>query len=68
MTDTYVVIVENNLVRAIERAKIFASLCLEFTKALVEKRLAAINALAVGSAVYRADDERDANGATPRAG
>lgn len=50
-----------------QRAKIFASLCLEFTKALVEKRLAAINALPVGHAEYRADDERHGNGTAPRA-
>lgn len=47
-----------------QAAKIFASLCLEFTKALAEKRLAAVNALAVGVAEYRADGERaDAPGA-----
>jgi hypothetical protein len=51
-----------------QRAKIFASLCLEFTKALVDKRLAAINALPVGCAEYRADDERNANRTAPGAG
>lgn len=51
-----------------QRAKIFASLCLEFTKALVEKRLKAIDALPVGSAEYRADDERNANRTAPGAG
>lgn len=39
-----------------QRARTFASLCLEFTKALVEKRLAEINKLPVGSPVYRAAD------------
>lgn len=97
MADAYVVVVEHNLVRAIERcaapgpipatplevstqladnhrahgsidgrylftdtqaAKIFASLCLEFTRAVAEKRLAAIDALAVGVAEYRADEQR----------
>ena len=51
-----------------QRAKIFASLCLEFTKALVEKRLATINSLPVGSAEYRAHDERDRDGSAPSAG
>lgn len=51
-----------------QRAKIFASLCLEFTKALVEKRLAAIDALPVGSAEYRADAESHGNGTAPLAG
>ena len=109
MADIYVVIVENNLVTAIElagappdrpipktplevstelaennrrngridgryyfqdtqRARIFASLCLEFIKALVDKRLAAINSLPVGSAVFRADDERNADRTIPSAG
>jgi len=108
MAETYVVIVKNNLVTAIERlsepldrpipktplevsteladnnhrngcidgryyfedtqrARIFASLCLEFIKALVEKRLAMIEALPVGSAVFRADDERDPDRAAPGA-
>ena len=109
MPDTYIVVVKNNVVCAIERstgtppepipktplevgtqlatnnrlhgcidgryyfdgtqrARIFACLCLEFTKALVDKRLAAIDALPVGCAEYRADDERDANRAAPGAG
>jgi hypothetical protein len=51
-----------------QRAKIFAALCLEFTRAVVERRLAAIEALPVGRAEYRADDDRDANGTTPLAG
>jgi hypothetical protein len=38
-------------------ARTFAELCLEFTKALVEKRLAAVNALPVGAPLYRADSE-----------
>lgn len=107
MADVYVVVVEHNLVRAIERcapppgpipatplevstqlaannrahgcldgrylftdtqaAKIFAALCLEFTRAVAEKRLAAVNALAVGVAEYRADEER-ADGTDPGAG
>lgn len=106
MADIYAVVVEHNLVRAIERcaettgpipatplevstqlarnnrargcidgrylfadtqaAKIFASLCLEFTRALADRRLAAVNALAVGVAEYRADDER-ADGSDPGA-
>lgn len=106
MADVYVVVVEHNLVRAIERdaappgpipatplevstqlaennrahgcidgryfftdtqaAKIFASLCLEFTKAVAEKRLAAVNALAVGVAEYRVDERAD--GTDPGAG
>jgi hypothetical protein len=49
-----------------QRAKVFASLCLEFTKALVEKRLAQINALPVGHAEYRPDDDRIANGTAPK--
>jgi hypothetical protein len=51
-----------------QRAKVFASLCLEFTKALVEKRLAVINSLPVGSAEYRANDDRDRDGTAPSAG
>ena len=51
-----------------QRARIFASLCLEFTKALVEKRLAAIDALPVGYVEYRADDERHGNRTAPGAG
>ena len=51
-----------------QRARIFASLCLEFTKALVEKRLAAIDALPVGTVDYRADDERDGHGTARGAG
>ncbi len=45
-----------------QAAKIFASLCLEFVKAMADKRLAAINALAVGVAEYRADEARDRDG------
>lgn len=40
-----------------QRARIFAELCLEYTRALVEKRLGAINKLPVGYAGYRADDD-----------
>jgi hypothetical protein len=36
-----------------QRAKIFATLCLEFTRALVDKRLEVLKALAIG-AVYNA--------------
>jgi len=32
-----------------QRARVFATLCLEFTQALVERRLAAIRSLAVGA-------------------
>jgi len=32
-----------------QRARVFATLCLEFTRALVERRLATIEALAVGA-------------------
>jgi hypothetical protein len=39
-----------------QRARIFAELCLEYTRALVEKRLAVINKLPVGFAEFRADD------------
>jgi hypothetical protein len=49
-------------------ARIFAELCLEFTRALVDKRLAAVKAIPVGSAAYQADDERDRDGPAPRAG
>ena len=97
MAEVYVVVVEHNLVRAIERvaeapgepipatplevssqlaannrangcldgryyfsetqpAKIFASLCLEFVRALADKRREAIDALPVGVAAYRADE------------
>ena len=51
-----------------QRARIFASLCLEFTRALVERRLAVINSLPAGSAEYRADDERDGHGTARSAG
>lgn len=104
MDELYVVVVEHNLVRAIERAaagaaparvpatplevstelagnyrdngcldgryyftqtqaaKIFAGLCLEFIQALAQRRLAAINALPVGSAAYRADEDDGSRG------
>lgn len=108
MPGVYVVVVEHNLVRAIEpaqapaepipatplevstqlatnnrdhgcidgvyyftdtqSARIFASLCLEFVKALAEKRLAAVNALPAGKGEYRADEERDRHGSVPGAG
>lgn len=109
MADTYIVVVEHNLVRAIEHstealplpipktplevatqlatnnrlhgcidgrylfdntqaAKIFAELCLEFIRALVDKRLAAVKAIPVGSAAYRADDDRDRDRPAPLAG
>lgn len=96
MADFYIVVVEKNLVRSIERssvapprpvprtplevsaelatnhrlhgcidgryyfedsqrARIFAQLCLEFIRALVDKRLAAIDKLPVGFAEYRGD-------------
>lgn len=99
VSEVYVVVVEHNLVKAIERlsevpdrpvpgtplevstelannsrlngcidgryyfddtqrARTFASLCLEFTKAMVEKRLADVNKLPVGSPAYRADGDR----------
>ena len=51
-----------------QAAKIFASLCLEFVKALADKRRAAIDALAVGVAQYRADEERERNATGPGAG
>ena len=38
-------------------ARTFAELCLEFTKAMVEKRLAAVAKLPVGAPLYRADSE-----------
>jgi hypothetical protein len=38
-----------------QSARVFASLCLEYTKALIEKRLAAVNALPVGFESFRAD-------------
>ena len=44
-----------------KRAKAFASLCLGFTKALIDKRLAAIEALPAGSVAYRADDQPEGN-------
>ena len=49
-----------------QRARTFASLCLEFIQALVAKRLARVHALPVGKIAFRADDERDADGAVPR--
>jgi hypothetical protein len=108
MTDVYVVVVESNVVSAIERltgpapvpipktplevgtqlaennrangcidgryyfddtqrARTFAALCLEFTRALVEKRLAVINSLPVGGIEYRADDDRQRDGTAPGA-
>jgi hypothetical protein len=39
-----------------QRARIFATLCLDFTKALVEKRLQIISALAVGQEYNAAKD------------
>ncbi len=98
MGDVYVVVVEKNVVTAIERstdlpaqrialtplevstqlannnrvngcidgryhfddprrARIFAELCLEYTRALVEKRLGAIHRLPVGFSGYRADED-----------
>ncbi len=39
-----------------QRARTFAALCLEFTKALVERRLRAVEGLPAGVAEYRADD------------
>lgn len=108
MAEVYAVVVEHNLVRAIERseprgapvpatplevstqlaanhrangcldgryyftdtqsAKVFATLCLEFVKAMAEKRRSAIDALAVGAAEYRADDEPDRGGTPTAAG
>ena len=96
MAEVYVVVVEHNLVCAIERsapppepipatplevstqlaannrahgcldgryyftdtqaARTFAVLCLTFVKSLAERRMAAVDALAVGKAEYRADD------------
>jgi hypothetical protein len=50
-----------------QRAKVFASLCLEFTRALIEKRLADINALPVGLGEYRPDDDHGGNRTTPDA-
>lgn len=51
-----------------QRARIFAELCLEFIRALVAKRLAEINAIPVGKAEYRADDQRDAYRTASREG
>jgi hypothetical protein len=42
-----------------QRARIFAELCLEYTRALVDKRLAKINKLPVGFVEYRADDDSE---------
>lgn len=46
------------------RARTFASLCLEFTRALVDRRLAEVNQLPAGSPEYRAGgaDPGEANG------
>ena len=38
-----------------ERARVFATLCLEFTQALVERRLAALKTLAVGGELHAGD-------------
>jgi hypothetical protein len=107
MPEVYVVVVEHNLVSAIERtepppepipatplevstqlaanhrtngcldgryyftntqaARTFAALCLTFVKALAEKRLAAVDSLAVGTAHYRADEDRDRDRTVPGA-
>ncbi|HYC38684.1 MAG TPA: hypothetical protein VEC19_19810 [Usitatibacter sp.] len=107
MSEAWVVVVEHNLVQAIERcamppeaipatplevssqlarnnrengcldgryyfadsqpAKVFASLCLEFTRALADKRIAAIEALPVGEAAFRGD-EREPGGEPASAG
>ncbi len=40
-----------------QRARIFAELCLEYTRAVVEKRLSAINKLPVEFSGYRADED-----------
>ncbi len=40
-----------------QRARVFAQLCLEFTRALAERRLAALGRLPAGRAEYRAGDE-----------
>lgn len=48
------------LFRNAQRARIFATLCLEFTRALTERRLAAVKAL-------RSDEDFDARGAPPGA-
>ena len=42
-------------------ARTFATLCLEFTKALVERRLAEVSRLPFGSPEYRAGELRDAS-------
>jgi hypothetical protein len=41
-----------------QRAKIFATLCLEFTRALVDKRLDVVKALAVGAEYNAVGDSR----------
>jgi hypothetical protein len=46
------------LFRSAQRARIFATLCLEFTQALIERRLTVVKAL-------RADEEFDARAAPP---
>jgi hypothetical protein len=108
MAEVYVVVVEHNLVRAIERApapaepiaatplevstqlaannrahgcidgryyftdtqaaRIFATLCLEFVRALAEKRLAVVSALPVGKVDYRADEDGDGDRTVPGPG
>lgn len=40
-----------------QRARIFATLCLGFTKAVAERRLTFIDSLPAGRAEYREDDE-----------
>lgn len=47
-----------------QRARIFASLCLAFTKAIAEKRMAFIDSLPAGRAEYREDDESLGNRST----
>jgi hypothetical protein len=42
-----------------QRAKIFATLCLEFTRALADKRLDAIKALAVGAEYSAVDNGQE---------
>ena len=51
------------------RARTFASLCLEFTRALVDKRLEEVNRLPAGSPAYRAEaGGHDPGAADGRAG
>jgi hypothetical protein len=42
-----------------QRAKIFATLCLEFTRALVDKRLDVVQALAIGVEYHALGDSRN---------